>query len=208
MCVCVCVGGGGGCLSAHWRHWRAIEVESWVLSVLWDRYRIPFLDTPPLARTPISFPTYRSGSPRSPVLGQGIVLDLGPGFYSRLFLVEKATGGWCPVIDLPHLNTFVLQTPLKMETVASVLLSVREGNFLASIDLKDVYFQIPVHQSSRKLLRFLSGGGVLPVQRPALWTVDCPSGLHQGVCSSLYVGSLPQDSSSHVPGRLAGPRLF
>ena len=29
-----------------------------------------------------------------------IVLDPGPGFYSRLFLVEKATGGWCPVIDL------------------------------------------------------------------------------------------------------------
>ena len=29
-----------------------------------------------------------------------IVLDPGPGFYSRLFLVEKATGGWRPVIDL------------------------------------------------------------------------------------------------------------
>ena len=53
-----------------------------------------------------------------------IVLDLGPGFYSRLFLVEKATGGWHPVIDLSHLNEFVLQTPFKMETVASVLLSV------------------------------------------------------------------------------------
>ena len=47
-----------------------------------------------------------------------------------------------------------------METVTSVLLSVREGDFLASIDLKDVYFQISVHQSSRKLLRFLSEGTV------------------------------------------------
>ena len=61
---------------------------------------------------------------------------------------------------LSHLNEFVLQTPFKMETVASVLLSVREGDFLASIDLKDAYFQIPVHQSSRTLLRFLSGGTV------------------------------------------------
>ena len=40
-----------------------------------------------------------------------------------------------------------------------MLLSVREGDFLASIDLKDAYFQIPVHQSSRKLLKFLRGGG-------------------------------------------------
>ena len=97
-----------GCLSAHWRHWQAIGAESWVLSVQRDGYRIPFLDSPPpLARTPISFPTYRSGPPRSLVLGQEIekilakdaleiVLDPGPSFYSRFFLVEKATGVGVP----------------------------------------------------------------------------------------------------------------
>ena len=54
----------GGCLSAHWRHWQAIGVESWVLSVLRDGYRIPFLDSPPpLARIPMLFPTYWLGSP-------------------------------------------------------------------------------------------------------------------------------------------------
>ena len=42
----------------------------------------------------------------------------------------------------------------------SVLLSVREGDFLASLDLKDSYFQIPIHPSSRKLLRFTSDGTV------------------------------------------------
>ena len=41
-----------------------------------------------------------------------------------------------------------------------MLLSVREGDFLAFIVLKDVYFQIPIHQSSRKLQRFLSEGTV------------------------------------------------
>ena len=89
-----------------------------------------------------------------------IARDPGPGFYSLLFLVEKATGGWRPVIDLSHLNDFVQLTPFKMETVASVLLSVREGDFLASLDLKDAYFQIPIHRSSRKLLRFMSEGTV------------------------------------------------
>ena len=88
-----------------------------------------------------------------------IVLDLGPGFYSCLFLVDKATGGWHPVINLSHLNEFVLQIPFKMEAIASVLLFIREGDFLAFIDLKDAYFQIPVHQSSGKLLGCLGGGG-------------------------------------------------
>ena len=44
--------------------------------------------------------------------------------------------------------------------MASVLSSIREGDFLASIDLKDAYFQIPVHRSSSKWLRSLSGGVV------------------------------------------------
>ena len=142
------------------------------MTVLRDGYRVPFKDSPPpLARTPVSFPTYRAGSPRAHALRQEVEAMLakgaleiargpGPGFYSRLFLVEKATGGWRPVIDLSHLNDFVHLTPFKMETVASVLLSVREGDFLASLDLKDAYFQIPIHGSSRKLLRFMLEGTV------------------------------------------------
>ena len=162
----------GGCLAPHWRRWQAIGAESWVVTVLRDGYRVPFLHSPPpLSRTPVSFPTYGAGSPRAQALRQEIkgmlakgaleiARDPGPGFYSRLFLVEKASGGWRPVIDLSHLNEFVQLASFKMETVASVLLSVREGDFLASLDLKDTYFQIPIYLSSRKLLRFTSEGTV------------------------------------------------
>ena len=126
---------------------------------------------PPLSRTPVSFLTYRAGSPRAQALRQEIEVmlakgaleiarDPGPGFYSRLFLVEKASGRWRPVIDLSHLNDFIQLTSFKMETVASVRLSVREGDCLALLDLKDTYFQIPIHRSSRKLLRFTSEGTI------------------------------------------------
>ena len=69
-------------------------------------------------------------------------------------------GVWRPMISLSHLNEFVHLTRFKMETVASVLLSVREGDFLASLDLKNAYYQILIHRSSRKLLRFTSEGTV------------------------------------------------
>ena len=161
----------GGCLSVHWRRWQAVGADSWTVSVLRDGYRLPFESPPPLTRTPILFPAYRPGSPQSLALRQEIekmlakgaleiVPDPGPGFYSRLFLVEKATGGWRPVIDLSTLNTFIRQTPFKMETVASVLNAVQENDLLASLDLKDAYFQVPVHPSSRKFLRFVSQGTV------------------------------------------------
>ena len=89
------------------------------MTVLRDGCRVPFKDSlPPLSRTPVSLPTYRAGSPRAQALRQEIegmlakgaleiARDPGPSFYSRLFLVEKASGGWRPVIDLSHLNDFV-----------------------------------------------------------------------------------------------------
>ena len=143
-----------------------------MVNVLRHGYHIPFQDSPPsLTPVPLSFRTYNPGSRKSLALCQEvskmlekgaleIVADPGFGFYSRLFLVEKATGGWRPVIDLSPLNGFVRQTPFKMETPASVVASVREGDFLASVDLKDAYFQVPIHQESRKYLRFLSEGVV------------------------------------------------
>ena len=142
------------------------------MTVLRDGYRVPFLDSPPpLSRILVSFPTYRAGSPRAQALRQEIeemltkgaleiARDLGPGFCSRLFLVEKASGSWKPVIELSHLNKFIQLTRFKMEIVASLLLSVRVCDILASLDLKDAYFQIPIHPSSRKLLRFTSEGTV------------------------------------------------
>ena len=131
----------GGCLAPHWRRWQAIGAESWVVTVLQDGYRVPFLDTPPpLSRTLVSFPTLQAGSPRAQALRQEvegmlakvalvIVRDPGPGFYSRLFLVEKASDGWRPVINLSHLNEFVQLTRFKMETVASVRYLSERGIF-------------------------------------------------------------------------------
>ena len=126
---------------------------------------------PSLTTSLVTFPTYRPDSERAlallaemdTVMAKGvleIVSDPDPGFYSRLFLVEKALGGWRPVIDLSPLNEFVHQTLFRMETPNSVLLAVRKNDFLLSIDLKDAYFQIPVHPSSRKLLRFVSNDTV------------------------------------------------
>ena len=137
----------------------------------WIPNPVPTSAPPPLAYAPVLFPTYPFDSPKALALRQEVetmiskgalerVSDPGPGFYSCLSLVEKASGGWRPVIDFSPFNEFVQQTPFKMETASSVLLSVRQGDFLASIDLKDACFQISVHISSRKWLRFVSNGTV------------------------------------------------
>ena len=83
-----------------------------------------------------------------------------PGFYSRLFVVWKTSGSWRPVIDLSTLNRFVDVSHFQMETIQSVLLSVHQGDWMASIDLKEAYLQVPIHPESRPFLRFVAQGRV------------------------------------------------
>ena len=79
------------------------------------------------------------------------------GFYSRLFVTPKVTGGWRPVIDLSRLNRFVQLSHFRMETAQSVLQSLCPGDWMISIDLQDAYLQVLVHQESQRYLRFCLG---------------------------------------------------
>ena len=79
-----------------------------------------------------------------------------PGFYSRLFVVWKTSGSGRPVIDLSTLNRFVDVSHFQMETIQSV----RQGDWMASIDLWEAYLQIPVHPESLPFLRFVAQGRV------------------------------------------------
>ena len=129
-------------------------------------YRVPLSTIPSLSSVPLTMPSY---SPTS-VKGQALEKELGsllqkgaiepappgPGFYSRMFVVSKASGGWRPIIDLSTLNTFVERTRFRMETVQSVLSAIRQNDWMCSVDLKDAYLQVPIHQDSRKYLRFVT----------------------------------------------------
>ena len=134
-----------------------------MVEVLRDGYCLPFLSTPPLSTAPIPMPSYSPTSIKGAALEEvtlGLVVKgavelaplPSPGFYSRLFVVWKTSGSWHPVIDLSHLNRFVDVSPFQMETIQSVLLSVRQGDWMASIDLKEAYLQVPVHPASRHFL--------------------------------------------------------
>ena len=90
-----------------------------------------------------------------------------------------------------------------MKTPNSALLAVRKNDFLASIDLKDAYFQIPVHPSSRKLPSFRLERCGLPVQSPVFRAVDCPASVHKSFRGSFVLGSLSRSPPALIPGRLA-----
>ena len=62
-------------------------------------------------------------------------------FSSHLFIVWKTSRSWRPVIDLSHLIRFVDVSPFQMVTIQSVLLAVRQGDWMASIGLMEAYLK-------------------------------------------------------------------
>ena len=160
----------GGCLSLAWTSWRDKGAESWVVEVLREGYKIPFHSLPPLSKDPRLLPSYSPSSIKGRALREELLAleskgalepaPPSPGFYSRMFVVTKASGGWRPIIDLSHLNKFVAVSRFKMETVQSVISSIRPNDWMVSIDLKDAYLQVPIHPDSRKHLRFVTPRGV------------------------------------------------
>ena len=143
-------------------------MDAWVVEALRVGYRIPFDRRPPLSELPLSLPAYSPQSIKGVALTQELQNLLwkgavepapqSPGFYSRLFLVQKASGSWRPIIDLSTLNDYITSSHFHMETPLSVLSSIHPGDWMISLDLQDAYLQVPVHHDSRRYLRFVVAG--------------------------------------------------
>ena len=140
-----------------------------MVEVLKEGYQIPLLRPPPLS-SPKLLTSYVEGSEKRAALDEQIKLLLdkgavvrvprGLGFYSRMFLAWKSSGSWRPIIDLSIFNKYVKSSSFQMETVQSVLLSIRQNDWMVSIDLRDAYLQVPIHPQSQKYLRFCVPQGV------------------------------------------------
>ena len=138
------------------------------MEVLRVGYRILLHRRPPLSERPLSLPAYSPQSIKGVALTQELqnLIRKGavqpapqsPGFYSRLFLVQKASGSWRPIIDLSTLNDYVTSSHFHTETPQSVLRAIRPGDWMVSLDLQDAYLQVPVHHDSRRYLRFVVEG--------------------------------------------------
>jgi hypothetical protein len=93
-------------------------------------------------------PSWTGGHQRGPPLPPPL------SYISPIFLVPKKDGGMRP-INLKRLNAAYLDTPhFRMEMVEDVCHALRPGDWATSIDLKDAYFHIPLHPSTRKYMRF------------------------------------------------------
>ena len=109
----------GGCLQVHLPVWKSLTVSPTVLQILQEGYILPLRHNPPLVMEPPHMHCTRLPELREQiaVLQQKGAIEPAdlryPGFYSRIFVVPKATGGYRPVIDLLLLKVSDLAKKLK-----------------------------------------------------------------------------------------------
>lgn len=75
-------------------------------------------------------------------------------FISPIFTLPKANGEHRFILNLKNLNKFIKLEHFKMEDYRTALRLLDKNNFMATLDLKDAYFLIPINPNDRKKLRF------------------------------------------------------
>lgn len=94
-------------------------------------------------------------------------------FISPIFIRSKKDGSHRMILNLKDLNTNVEYHHFQMETLQSAIALMRPGCHMASIDLRDAYYCVPIDTDYKKYLKFYWKG--------ILYQFTClPNGLASG----------------------------
>ena len=176
-------------------------------------YQIPFRSRPPLSHVPVPLPSYSPNSVTGLALSDAVcalvekeaieIAPPSPGFYSRLFVTPKVTGGWRPLT--PQWLGGALQfsygdCPVRSPVSPSGGLDGVPGSPGC----------LPPGSCTSGLSLFpevLRGGCGVSVSDPVLRPVFRSSGVHPHHGSYIFHHASPRFSSSPLSGRLASPGL-
>lgn len=79
-------------------------------------------------------------------------------YISTTFLIPKPDGQQRFILNLKQLNKHITTQHFKLEDLRTSLKLISQDCYMATIDLKDAYFLVNIHQNSRKYLRFYWSG--------------------------------------------------
>ena len=79
-------------------------------------------------------------------------------FISPIFVTPKPDGSHRLILNLKRFNDNVEKQHFKMDSLWSAVRLMKPNCFMASIDLKDAYYSVPITRSDRKYLKFLWQG--------------------------------------------------
>ena len=75
-------------------------------------------------------------------------------FISPIFLCDKRDGSFRMILNLKTLNQYVEYNHFKMETIWTAVSMMKPGCYMATIEIKDAYYCVPINKVHQKYLKF------------------------------------------------------
>ena len=75
-------------------------------------------------------------------------------FLSNIFTREKKDGGHRMILDLSNLNEYVVKRHFKMDSFETARALITQDCYMASLDLRDAYYSVPIAECDRKFFKF------------------------------------------------------
>ena len=72
----------------------------------------------------------------------------------QFFLCDKRDGSFRMILNLKKLNQYVEYNHFKMETIWTAVSMIKPGCYMATIDIKDAYYCVPINKEHQKYLKF------------------------------------------------------
>jgi len=92
------------------------------------------------------------------LLNKGVIVESTHSqgeFVSSIFLRLKKNGvDYRMILNLKELNKFIVYRHFKMDSLKTVTDLMTQGCFMASIDIKDAYYTVPIATEHQKFLKF------------------------------------------------------
>ena len=149
-----------GRLCAHISFWQKIGAPNWILSILKEGYRLPFVNIPPGNDSPNN----KSVLPHGEFVDQAMwellatkrVVEVKepPYIINPLSVTIQRSRKKRLVLDLRHVNYHLAQQKFKYEDWKVGLSYFQKGAYMFSFDLKSRYHHIDIHSDYQQFLGF------------------------------------------------------
>ena len=151
-------------MKAYSSQWALITNDKYILEAI-EGYLIEFKDnSPPPKQTRIPYEYKRDKEQTTAIdaeieklLSKGVIEETrheDDQFVSNIFSRPKKNGGWRIILNLSELNEYVKYYHFKMDNFRTATEILAQDYFMASIDLRDAYYSVPIHSDHRKYLKF------------------------------------------------------
>ena len=142
------------------QHWQSLGAPDFILSVIRNGYKIPFISTPP----PRRFTNNASALKEADFVREAILELLRdsrveeiispPDIVNPLTVSGQANGKKRLILDLRHINLHVYKQNFKCENLHTIKNTFAKDFFVFSFDFKSGYHHVDIFPDHRKYLAF------------------------------------------------------